>query len=174
MNLQPTLADDLITLKPLEKHDFTALYNVAKDPLIWEQHPCHDRFKIDVFTTFFDDSIKSNGALVIVEQSSGKIIGSSRFKKIKNVEGAIEIGWSFLAREYWGGRYNKSMKELMINYAFNFVEDVIFYIGPKNIRSQKAVQKIGGKRITDAHLKHLMKNKGTDWTYRINKKDWRK
>jgi len=60
----------------------------------------------------------------------------------------------------------------MIDYAFAFVEDIIFYIGRDNIRSQKAVEKIGGRRIIVPHLKHLIKVSETDWTYRINKKDW--
>lgn len=64
------------------------------------------------------------------------------------------------------------MKKLMIDYAFEFVEDIVFYIGKDNIRSQKAVEKIGGQRITDSQFKHLVKVNGSDWTYRINKKDW--
>ncbi len=65
---------------------------------------------------------------------------------------AVEIGWSFLSRKYWGGVYNKSIKKLLIDYAFESLEDVIFYIGKENIRSQKAVEKIGGIRITNQNI----------------------
>ena len=171
MNLQPTLEDDLIILRPLEENDFELLYEVAKDPLIWEQHPCKDRFKREVYTDFFKESIESKGALLIVDKVSNKVIGSTRFKPISGVDSAVEIGWSFLSRKYWGGVYNKSMKKLMIDYAFESIEDVIFYIGKENVRSQKAVEKIGGKRLTESH-KHLIKNSESDWTYRINKEDW--
>ncbi len=174
MNLQPTLENDLILLRPLIENDFEGLYEVAKDPLIWKQHPCSDRYEREVYSEFFENSIKSKGALIVIEKSKHSIIGSSRFKPVKDVENAIEIGWSFLSRDYWGGNYNKSMKELMINYAFGFVEDIIFYIGKDNIRSQKAVEKIGGRRINGTHLKHLIKVSKTDWTYRINKADWEK
>ena len=174
MNLQPTLENDLIILRPLRENDFEALYDVAKDPLIWEQHPCRDRYKREVYTEFFEESIKSKAALIIIDKSSDSIIGSTRFKPVENVENAIEIGWSFLARKYWGDTYNKSVKKLMIDYAFGFVEDIIFYIGKDNIRSQKAVEKIAGQRIIETRLKHLIKVSETDWTYRINKEDLEK
>jgi len=173
MNLQPTLEDNLIVLRPLIDDDFEELYEVAKDPLIWKQHPCHDRYIKEVYSDFFIDSIKSKGAFVVVEKSSKNIIGSTRFKKINNVENAIEIGWSFLSRDKWGGKFNKSMKKLMINYAFESLDNIIFYIGKKNIRSQKAVQKIGGKKIVESNLKHLIKRSETDWTYRITKENWK-
>ena len=172
MNLQPTLENELILLRPLREDDFDALYEVAKDPLIWEQHPSWDRYKKEVFATFFKDSIASKGAFVIIEKTTSIIIGSTRFKKLKTTENAIEIGWSFLARDKWGGRYNKAVKEVMIDYALQFVEYIIFYIAKDNIRSQKAVMKIGGKRITDSSFKHLIKEDEINWTYLITKKDW--
>ena len=51
-----------------------------------------------------------------------------------------------MAREYWGGRYNREMKQLMLAHAFNFVESVVFFVGENNIRSQKATEKIGAIR----------------------------
>lgn len=172
MNLQPTLENGLIILRPLKESDFDLLYEVAKDPLIWEQHPNNDRYKREVYSEFFKDSIDSKGAIVVINKISNKIIGSSRYKSVQGVENAVEIGWSFLARKYWGGLYNKSKKKLMIDHAIKFVDDIIFYIGRDNIRSQKAVLKIGGKRITENHLNHLIKEGDEDWTYRITKKDW--
>ena len=59
----------------------------------------------------------------------------------------IEIGWSFLARPYWGGRYNGEMKRLMLDHAYKFVNRVLFIIGPENIRSRRAVEKIGGRLL---------------------------
>ncbi len=55
----------------------------------------------------------------------------------------MEIGWTFLARKYWGGLYNRELKDLMLAHAFRFVETVVFYVGENNIRSQKATEKIG-------------------------------
>ncbi|MDH3650806.1 MAG: GNAT family N-acetyltransferase [Saprospiraceae bacterium] len=172
MNLQPILEDELIILKPLTESHFEPLYEIAKDPLIWEQHPCHKRHRKEVYSDFFKDSLKSRGALIIIDKSNDKIIGSTRFKPVKNVRNAVEIGWSFLGRDYWGGRFNKSMKRLMIEYAFEAVEDIIFHIGRDNVRSQKAVEKIGGIRISDLAHQHLTNANPNDWTYRITKRDW--
>lgn len=172
MDLQPTLENELIILRPLKESDFEQLFKVAKDPLIWEQHPNYDRYKKHVYSEFFQDSIESKGALIVIDKSNNKIIGSTRFKPIKHNKNAVEIGWSFLSRHYWGGTYNKSMKVLMIDYAFKFVENIIFYIGKNNMRSQKAVQKIGGTIISGITYRHLIKNSGRDLTFRINKSDW--
>lgn len=172
-NLQPTLENELIVLRPLNEQDFESLYQVVKDPLIWEQHPNSDRFKRDVYSAFFKESIESKGALIVIDKASNEVIGSTRFKLIDNAENAVEIGWSFLSRKYWGGVYNESMKKLMIDYAFESLEDVIFYIGKENIRSQKAVEKIGGARINESKYQHLIKISQNDLTYQINKNDWK-
>jgi RimJ/RimL family protein N-acetyltransferase len=173
LNLQPTLKNKLIILRPLRGNDFEPLYQVAKDPLIWEQHPCNDRYQRNVYTEFFNESIESKGSLVIIDKKSNEVIGSTRFKQIIGVPSAVEIGWSFLSRKNWGGKYNKVVKKLMLDYAFQSIEDVIFYIGMKNIRSQKAIEKLGGVRITESKFQHLIKKSSNDITYRINNKDWK-
>ncbi|MBC8343050.1 MAG: GNAT family N-acetyltransferase [Bacteroidetes bacterium] len=171
-NLQPTLEDNLIILRPLRESDFEPLYEIAKDPLIWEQHPCPNRYLKNEYSEFFSDSLKSQGALIIIDKLNAKIIGSSRFKPLEQVGNAVEIGWSFLTRKYWGGKYNSSMKTLMIDYALQFVDDIIFYVDLHNNRSQKAVEKISGSLITHSRFSYLMKKGERDLTYRINKQDW--
>jgi N-acetyltransferase len=145
-DLQPVLKGELVTLRPLRPEDFHDLYSVASDPLIWEQHPAHDRYKEDVFRVFFSESLESGGALIATDSRHGRIIGSSRFHGYNKEQNEIEIGWTFLAREYWGGSYNGEMKRLMLQHAFHFVDTVIFLIGPLNLRSQRAIEKIGGVR----------------------------
>jgi len=75
------------------------------------------------------------------------VIGSSRFHCYDLVRSEIEIGWTFLARSHWGGAYNAELKRLMLAHAFKFVDNVIFFIGATNIRSQRAMEKIGGIRV---------------------------
>jgi len=145
-DLQPVLEGQLLTLRPLRADDFDALFAVGSDPLIWEQHPARDRYKPAVFRAFFDESLASGGALVARDREAGRVIGSSRFYGYDEARSEIEIGWSFLARSYWGGRYNGEMKRLMLRHAFQFVERVVFLIGPNNFRSQHAIERIGGVR----------------------------
>ena len=145
-DLQPTLTGKLLTLRPLRAGDFDALFAAAADPLIWEQHPQSDRYTEPVFRGYFDDGMRSGGALVALDARDGAIIGSSRFHGYDEARSEIEIGWSFLVRSHWGGRYNGEMKELMLGHAFRFVKRVVFLVGAENHRSQRAVEKIGGVR----------------------------
>ncbi|HEX6716289.1 MAG TPA: GNAT family N-acetyltransferase [Pyrinomonadaceae bacterium] len=144
--LQPTLTSEILELRPLRADDFEQLYAVASDPLIWEQHPNSDRCKRDVFGKFFDEAMESGGALIALDRKNHQVIGSSRFHCYDLERNEIEIGWTFLARSHWGGVYNGEMKRLMLSHAFKFVDNVIFLVDANNLRSQRAVEKIGGVR----------------------------
>jgi RimJ/RimL family protein N-acetyltransferase len=146
-DLQPCLRGDLLELRPLRADDFPDLLAVASDPLIWEQHPESDRYQEAVFRTFFQGALDSGGALVALDRKDGRVIGSSRYHGHDEAKSEVEIGWTFLARSHWGGRYNGEMKRLMLGHAFRFVRSVIFRIGPHNLRSQRAVEKIGAVRV---------------------------
>lgn len=141
---QPTLNGNLVRLRPLRPGDFDALYAVAADPLIWEQHPAHNRHEYAVFREFFQESLASGGALLATDARTEHVIGSSRFHGYNESASEVEIGWTFLARSYWGGRYNGELKQLMLRHAFRFVSSVVFFVSPGNMRSQRAMQRIGG------------------------------
>jgi RimJ/RimL family protein N-acetyltransferase len=145
IDLQPTLVGDLLHLRPLEIGDYAGLYAVAADPKIWEQHQIQDRHEEAGFRSFFEESLESGGALVAT-LPDGTIIGSSRYHGLQPSISEIEIGWTFLARAYWGGRYNGELKRLMLTHAFRYVDSVVFVVAPANYRSQRAVEKIGGVR----------------------------
>jgi RimJ/RimL family protein N-acetyltransferase len=141
--LQPHLVGERLELRPLRREDWEALYAIASDPMIWEQHPSHDRYKEDVFKDFFQEALESGGAFVVVDRKTHKVIGSSRYFGYDPEKSEVEIGWTFLARSYWGGEYNGEMKQLMLDHAFRFVDRVVFLIGPENWRSRRACEKIG-------------------------------
>ena len=146
-DLQPTLKGVLVELRPLRADDEDDLFAVASDPLIWEQHPASDRYKPDVFRAFFAEALASRGSISSPDSKDGRLIGSSRFHGYNGEASEVEIGWTFLARSYWGGQYNKEMKQLMLRHALRFVKRVVFLIGPQNLRSQKAIEKLGGIRV---------------------------
>lgn len=165
---QPTLHSELLTLRPLHLDDYAALYAVAADPLIWEQHPVKERYREKVFKLFFADALACGGTLVAINNADQCIIGSSRFHGYIPKRSEVEIGWTFLARAYWGGRYNGDMKRLMLQHAFRFVRHVVLLVGPDNIRSQKAAEKIGGVRAgirPDGGGRESI-------VYRISSSDW--
>ena len=146
-DFQPILKGELLGLRPLRPEDIHDLYAVASDPLIWQQHPNKDRFKVEIFREFFREALESEGALIAIDNKDGRIIGSSRFHGYDCEKSEIEIGWTFLARSHWGGLYNGEMKQLMLRHAFQFVSRVIFLVGPQNLRSQRALEKLGAVRV---------------------------
>ncbi len=154
MDRQPVLEGERLVLRPLAEADWEALYGVASDPDIWAVHPSHDRWQEPVFRAFFDDALAKGGALAIVDKASGAVIGSSRFQFCDRPEedGALEIGWSFLAREYWGRGYNAEFKRLMLDHAFRAVDRVVFRVGADNVISRKAMANIGGRLTGESYF----------------------
>jgi len=145
---QPRLVGDTVELRPLAPEDFEPLRVAAADPLIWEQHPAA-RHEEPVFRGYFDEQLSSGGGLAIVDRATGEVIGSSRYHGYDGARSEVEIGWTFLARRYWGGETNREVKRLMLDHAFGAVERVVFVVHPGNVRSQRAVEKLGATRIAD-------------------------
>ena len=141
---QPVLEGERVTLRPMVEADREPLFAVASDPLIWAVHPAHDRWKRDVFDAFFDAGLASRGALTIVDRTGGAIIGSSRYDNWRADRDEIEIGWTYIARPYWGGAYNAEIKALMLGHIHAQVATATFMVGEANVRSRRAMEKIGG------------------------------
>ncbi len=143
--MQPTLSDEKLLMRPMAADDWDALYAVASDPQIWALHPAHNRWQEPVFRAYFEEGLASNGALVAIDRAADRVIGSSRYDIRVAGPGEVEIGWSYLARDHWGGQWNAAMKRLMLAEAFRCgFHTVIFLIGETNLRSRRAMEKIGG------------------------------
>jgi len=144
MDLQPTLTDALVELRPTVADDWDPLFAVAGDPLIWAMHPARDRWQEPVFRAYFDEALASGGSLTIRDRASGTVIGASRYAFHDPARDEIEIGWTFLARTCWGGAHNRELKRLMLDHIHRFVGSTVFVIGAENLRSRRAIEKIGG------------------------------
>ncbi|MEP0192030.1 MAG: GNAT family N-acetyltransferase [Erythrobacter sp.] len=153
LDRQPILECEKVLLRPLTTEDWEALFSVASDPAVWEQHPMHDRWREDVFREFFGDALAKQGALAIVDQASGAVVGSSRFQAYDPDEGgSVEVGWTFLARPNWGKGTNHAVKRLMLSHAFESVARVNFRVGETNYRSRFALENIGAIRSARTEL----------------------
>lgn len=172
--LQPTLQNETVLLQPLEESDFEVLCKVASDPLVWEQHPNRDRYKREVFETFFKGAMESGGAFLILNKETNEVMGSTRFYDYNEQKNEILIGYTFLARKFWGGKYNPEIKKLMLDYAFNFVDNVVFHIGAKNIRSQTAIERLGAKKIGEEQIAYYGEPNKLNVIYCVKKPDWQK
>lgn len=148
IDLQPLLKDELITLRPIVESDFDELFLVASDPFIWEQHPSKERYLKQNFTPYFQEAVEWKSGFVVIDNKTGRLIGNTRYYDLNPTTLSVGIGYTFLAKEYWGGVYNRAMKTLLLNHGFqNGIRSVLFHIGIDNKRSQKAVEKLGGERI---------------------------
>ena len=143
-DLQPTLRGELVVLRPLRADDWDALFAIASDPLIWQQHPDRERHTEARFRVYFESGLASGGALLATDARDGRVVGSSRYHGWNPERREVEIGWTFLARSHWGGRHNAEMKALMLRHAFRAADRVVFRVGPENVRSRRAVERIGG------------------------------
>lgn len=174
-DLQPTIENEWVAIRPLLQQDFETLYSIASDPLIWEQHPNKNRYQKEAFKNFFKGAIESGGAFMVTDIKTGEPIGSSRFCNAENGDGdAIAIGYTFLARSHWGGRYNQALKKLMIDHAFKYVNSIIFHIGALNIRSQKAIEKTGANKVGEIEMEYYGEPLKLNFVYQINKENWEK
>jgi RimJ/RimL family protein N-acetyltransferase len=143
--LQPLLAGATLTLQPLHANDFEILYAAAADPLIWEQNPDRLRYERAVFERFFASAMASGGAFLVRANATGNVIGSSRYYAWDPVKQEVAIGYTFLVRSHWGGAASREMKTPMLNHAFKWAQLVWFHIGQNNMRSRKAMARIGGE-----------------------------
>ena len=145
-DFQPTLTGPNVIVRPIATDDWRELFAAGSDPKIWEVHPVRDRHSEPGFRKFFDGALQSKMGFVFVDRKTGRLIGSSRYYGYEPDRSEIEIGWTFLIREFWGGATNREVKRLMLDHAFGFVDTVIFWVGETNWRSQGAMGKIGGIR----------------------------
>lgn len=171
-SIQNILETEQIILIPLQERDFEELYQVASDPKVWEQHPNKDRWKRDIFRVFVDGALQSQGAFKIIEKSTGKIIGSTRFYDYNKDDSSILIGYTFYGTAYWGKGYNQSVKKLMLNYIFEYVDTVFFHIGSENTRSQIAISRLGAEKIGEEEIPYFGEAPKLNFVYRIEKKFW--
>ena len=158
------LSDDDISLIPITEYSFDDLYNVAKDPAIWEQHFDTQRYELDIFKEYFDTALQNEeGCFLVV--CNNEVVGSTRYYEYSPDKSSVKIGYTFYAKEYWGTSLNNKVKNLMLDYAFEYIDNVYFDIWNKNYRSQKAIQKIGAKLMS----KNSESNK---YLYLLKKNDY--
>lgn len=172
-SVQSVLENEDYQLIPLQQGDFESLYEVASDPRVWEQHPNKNRYKREVFESFFKGAMESKGAFKIVEKATGEVLGSSRYYNFDESDNHIFIGYTFYGTKSWGKGINPQIKKLMLDYIFQFVDKVHFHIGKENFRSQTALQRLGGIKIAEEEVAYFAEPSRTNFVYEIKKEDWK-
>ena len=174
ISIQPQLENDLVILEPLNQNDFENLYAAAADPKVWEQHPNKNRYKREVFQTFFDGAIESKGAFKIIFKETNQVIGSSRFYDYDENDASIIVGYTFYSTDSWGKGINPSVKKLMFDYIFQFVDKIYLHVGANNIRSQIAVQRLDCTKIQEELVAYYGEEPKLNFVYEMTKENWYK
>lgn len=171
--LQPDfLHDDLIKLMPLKESDFDRLFEIGSNPKVWEQHPNPNRYQLEDFTNYFKGAIESKGAFLVLDAKTNETVGCSRYYDYNEEDNSVLIGYTFIGTTFWGTGYNKSLKKIMLDYAFQFVDKVYFHIGAFNIRSQKAIEKIGAQKVDEFEVEYYGEASKLNFVYVIHKSQW--
>lgn len=172
ISIQTTLENEALLLQPLQEVDFNALYEVACDSKIWEQHPNKDRWQMAEFQKFFDAAIESKGAFKIMHKVTDTIIGSSRYYNYYAEKDYILIGYTFYNVTSWGTGINTAVKKLMLDYIFQYVSTVIFHVGKTNFRSQIAINRLGSTRLEADEISNFGELSDANFAYKLNKDVW--
>ena len=161
-----TLENNYVRLVQTSENHFQELYKVGSNPVVWEQHQNQDRWKKNNFRKYFEGGLNNNeGCFTIIDKKINKIIGKTRFYSFNEKDNSVMIGWTFISQDYWGTKTNYHVKKLMMDYIFQFLDKVYFKIWKKNFRSQKSVEKLGGKKIKLQKDEHYL--------YLIEKSKWK-
>lgn len=173
MDRQPVLDGERLLLRPLRSDDFETIFAIARDPLVWAMHPQHDRWQEEVFRAFFASALAGGGAIAVIDKATDEVIGSSRWERFdRSRGGSVEIGWTFLARSHWGGVINRELKRMMLLHAFEWVERAIFRVSQDNLRSRRAMEKIGARLTENATVEATASGMVRHVIYEITRKEF--
>jgi RimJ/RimL family protein N-acetyltransferase len=169
--LQPILQNEMVIAIPLKEEHFDVLFAAAADPVIWLHHPNKNRYQLKDFTNYFEGAIKSNGAFLVKDAVTEAVIGSTRYCELVQHESMnkVEIGYTFYTRSHWGKGFNHSLKKLMLDHAFCFVDTVYFIIGAKNLPSQASIERLGAVKEKEAVKEYYGEPPQLNFIYAIHR-----
>jgi N-acetyltransferase len=174
------LQNDHVLLRPLREQDLEQLQTIVFEEDTW-------RWTVTKITTqqdlenwvqagISDRQKKQRFTFVIVDKATGKLAGSTAFGNISVVDKRLEIGWTWLAKDYRGTGLNRHCKFLLLQYAFDVLsyERVELKTDVLNLRSRQAMRKIGATEegILRSHtLMHDGRRRDTIY-YSILRPEW--
>lgn len=145
------LEGNRVLLVPLEKSHFEKLLALSKDKRIWEHYAIDgsdsEKLEAALISALKERELGNQFPFVIIEKRSNSIIGSTRFLDIQPLHKKLEIGWTWLHPDHWKTNVNTECKLLLLTYCFEQLKfrRVQFKTDELNIRSRKAIEKIGAK-----------------------------
>lgn len=147
------LRGQFVYLELLQPSHIPQLKLLAKDEKLWEYtktillNDCYNEQVEKYLAVAIDpNGIGLQRSFVIRDAATKEIIGMSRYYRMELLHKRLDIGYTWYSPAYWGRVHNKECKLLLLQYAFETLgfQRVEFEVAHQNIRSQKAVEKIGG------------------------------
>ncbi len=145
------LGDERVELQRLKESHIQEMRLLSSDADIWtwyiEDLSNPDDLEAWMMNRLRESELGSKMSYAVFEKSSGRVVGSSSYGHIDWAEKTIEIGWTWLGKEFIGSGINKHMKYLMLYHAFSTmeIERLEFRTDEENTRSRRAMEKIGAK-----------------------------
>jgi RimJ/RimL family protein N-acetyltransferase len=182
MKVSPvTLEGKRAKLIPLEESHIEELYEAGMDNGIWTYYTFRKIGSLDEFRNFIFSPVApaENSdylGFTIINKETGKIAGSTCFLDISHKNSSMEIGRTWLSPVLWGTGFNEECKYLLLKHCFEDLKAVrvFFKTDETNIRSRKALEKIGAK-FEGVWRKHMIREDGTFRTsayYSIIDDEW--
>lgn len=176
----PHLENNHVKLTLLDLSNYKHLQNIASEEDLIYYSPSDistpETLKEYVQTAVDGYYHKTTMTFIVYDKTKQGYAGSTRFGQIDWKNKVLHIGWTWIGKEFQGSGLNKHMKFLMLQYAFEvlFFEKVEFRIDERNIRSRKAVEKIGASLEGVLRKDTLMQDgfRRNTCCYGILKEEW--
>ncbi|MBJ6118634.1 GNAT family N-acetyltransferase [Pontibacter sp. BT310] len=174
------LESDCTLLRPLQPHDLEQMQTIALDADTWRWNVTKIANTQDLLnwahTAFTDRQLKRRYSFVILDKTTGRLAGSTSYGNISEADKRLEIGWTWIGKDFRGTGLNRHCKFLLLSYAFEVLdyERVELKTDVLNVRSRQAMRKIGATEegVLRSHtLMHDGRRRDTIY-YSILKSEW--
>jgi RimJ/RimL family protein N-acetyltransferase len=175
------LEDDRVKIVPLELSHFDLLLDIVlndKGLLKYSPSPIDSEMDLENYISTAIQTRRNSERypFIIYDKTNRGYAGSSSYGNISNKDSRLEIGWTWIGRKFQGTGLNRTVKFLMLQYAFEELRfsRVEFKIDSRNTQSRRAVEKIGGIFEGELRSHTVMTNGFTRNTvyYSILENEW--
>ncbi|GAA3938462.1 GNAT family protein [Hymenobacter algoricola] len=156
-----TLENSRVRLRPLEPTDFEDLKRVIFDAELWQFSSLPtptDALGLAAYLNKagHDRAQGTRYAFAIIDRATGRVVGSTSYGSFSMPDRRLEIGWTWVGREFQRTGLNRAAKHLLLKYAFGELgcERVELKADALNLKSREAMRRMGATEegVLRSHL----------------------
>lgn len=174
------LESEKIKLRPLTADDYTHFLKITADESVWIYfaYDLSVESELKVWMNIAMEDLKNENRLpfAIIEKATGNPVGSTSFGNISYRDKRIEIGWTWICREFQGKGVNSELKYLMLKYIFETLgfERAEIKTDVLNLPARKALQRIGATEegILRSHMLMTHGRRRDTIYYSVLRSEW--